>query len=404
MGSDLRTSQNGLKLIMAYEGFRSHSKQLPDGRWMVGYGHTRAARQGVRVSQHEAVAILREFDLPPVEKALNELLLVPVNQNEFDALVSFAFNIGVDQFEGSDVLAFLNAGNRLAAAAAMEVWRKAHVGSREMVVDPLVRRRSEEKALFLQPAGPVPVAASGRFRPVRDIETPITEKTPDIPVKIEEDVQQSAFFSNETQRANETATEAAARNVRERLTRILGEDEVSDDTAADTQDNGEASVDEIRAAISALVNGDEDGKADAAEYSHDIRLEEIDLDGPSNDDDNPAFGFKTGALSVTEGIAPDPRGRLYIDDVSPVEIPPADPDLVADDEDNGPLEAFLYGVLALFGAGLFVYGGAMAFDWFDLGTGSVADPAWLPAFLLLSGGLIFCSMTYYWVRDIIAQD
>merc|ERR1712080_668915 len=127
MGSDLRTSQNGLKLIMAYEGFRSHSKQLPDGRWMVGYGHTRAARQGVRVSQHEAVAILREFDLPPVEKALNELLLVPVNQNEFDALVSFAFNIGVDQFEGSDVLAFLNAGNRLAAAAAMEVWRKAHV-------------------------------------------------------------------------------------------------------------------------------------------------------------------------------------------------------------------------------------------------------------------------------------
>ena len=119
MTSELRTSENGLKLIMAYEGFRPVSKQLPDGRWVIGYGHTKAARANLRVSQEEAAAILREYDLPPVEKALLELLLVPVNQNEFDALVSFAFNIGIDQFEESDVLAHLNSGERLDKASSI---------------------------------------------------------------------------------------------------------------------------------------------------------------------------------------------------------------------------------------------------------------------------------------------
>ena len=54
MSSALRTSEAGLKLIMAYEGFRSHSTRLPDGRWVIGYGHMRAARAGLKVSQPEA--------------------------------------------------------------------------------------------------------------------------------------------------------------------------------------------------------------------------------------------------------------------------------------------------------------------------------------------------------------
>ena len=105
MSSALRTSENGLKLIMAYEGFRSHSTRLPDGRWVIGYGHMRAARAGLKVSQPEAAAILREFDLPPIEEAIHELVLVSLNRHEFDALVSFVFNIGIEQFEASDVLA-----------------------------------------------------------------------------------------------------------------------------------------------------------------------------------------------------------------------------------------------------------------------------------------------------------
>ena len=147
MSSALRTSEAGLKLIMAYEGFRSHSTRLPDGRWVIGYGHMRAARAGLKVSQPEAAAILREFDLPPIEQALQELVLVPLNQHEFDALVSFVFNVGVDQFESSDVLSALNAGDRMAAARALELWCNAKVGPRNMIVDPLIRRRADEKAL-----------------------------------------------------------------------------------------------------------------------------------------------------------------------------------------------------------------------------------------------------------------
>ena len=48
--TELRTSEAGLKLIMTYEGFRSHAKKLPDGRWVIGYGHTKGAREGVKIS------------------------------------------------------------------------------------------------------------------------------------------------------------------------------------------------------------------------------------------------------------------------------------------------------------------------------------------------------------------
>lgn len=403
MASELRTSEAGLKLIMAYEGFRPVSKQLPDGRWVIGYGHLKAARANQKVSQQEAAAILREYDLPPIEKALQDLVLVPISQSEFDALISFAFNIGIEQFEESEVLAHLNSGDRLKAATAMESWRKARVGAREMVVDPLVRRRAEEKALFLKTSGAVPLAASSRFRPVADVESaaPSFYKRPPAPVAEWSDRSDRRDF-----REDEIAPETAARTVRERLTRILGEEDL--EPASAVPDEGheeyEASVEEIRAAISALVSED-DVKPGSKSRAGDIELEEIILDDSTDSLD--AVGSDGRDLEPAAQTAATTTGRrhLLIDDVTPAEI---DPELArrAGREPQlreGPLEIFLFGLLALFGGVFFAFGGAVQFGWFGAEVEQYDGPmAYMPPFIMLAGGLLFLIMAYYCLRAVFA--
>ena len=132
--------------------------QLPDGRWTIGYGHTLTARGGATVSEKDAEALLL-YDLISVAHAVNEQTYAPLNQNQFDALVCFAFNIGVDNFMRSGVLRRINEGSLLQAACAMEMWRKADFEGERIVIDALVRRRSAEKALFLTPADGVWIAA-----------------------------------------------------------------------------------------------------------------------------------------------------------------------------------------------------------------------------------------------------
>ncbi|WP_084398201.1 lysozyme [Henriciella aquimarina] len=390
MASELRTSEAGLKLIMAYEGFRAHSCRLPDGRWVIGYGHLKAAREGLRVSQAEATAILREFDLPPIEQAIRDLVLVPLNQNEFDALVSFVFNIGTDQFAASNVLTDLNAGDRMMAASSMERWRKAKVGPRDMVVDPLVRRRADEKALFLKTTGAVPLAASSRFRPIQDLYD-VRESGRNFTIVETTDMDAAEELEDEV---TETAPEAAARNVRERLTRILGEQApagmAAEAAAAGEGAGHDASVEEIRAAISALVAEEEDETGEG---------EPFDLEASN---DNP-YEVETGPLKMAPGEAAEHRG-LYIDDVSPVDIPPADPSLQRDDSREGPLETGLFGLVALIGALLAVYGGAKVFGWLGTAGTQTGLAAYLSPFLLLCGGLIFVIMAYYFVRAVGARD
>ncbi|MEQ9317431.1 MAG: lysozyme [Henriciella sp.] len=397
MASELRTSEAGLKLIMAYEGFRPVSKQLPDGRWVIGYGHLKAARANQKVSQQEAAAILREYDLPPIEKALQDLVLVPMSQSEFDALMSFAFNIGIEQFEDSEVLAHLNSGDRLKAATAMESWRKARVGAREMVVDPLVRRRADEKALFLKTSGAVPLAASSRFRPLADVEAAVPQIRPR---SIEPISDWSSRSERPGHRDDEIAPETAARTVRERLTRILGEEDLAPAPADldDEQDEHETSVEEIRAAISALVSDDDAAPAPKPQAG-DIELEEIILDDP----DDSLAALETDGM--VNGDASNRRGKLLIDDVTPAEI---DPELarragMEPQLREGPVEIFLFGLLALFGAAFFAFGGAAQFGWF----GAEADKydgalAYMPPFIMLAGGLLFLIMAYYCVRAVFA--
>jgi lysozyme len=109
------------------------------------------AREGASVSEKDAEALLL-YDLISVAHSVNEHTYTPLNQNQFDALVCFAFNIGLDNFLRSGVLRRINEGSLLQAACAMEMWRKADFEGERIVIDALVRRRSAEKTLFLTPA------------------------------------------------------------------------------------------------------------------------------------------------------------------------------------------------------------------------------------------------------------
>ncbi len=92
----------------------------------------------------------------------------PLHQNEFDALVSLAWNIGEEAFRHSDVLKYVNSGEMLAAAESFAAWRKARIDGHLIVLDALVRRRAAEKNLFLSHPAGAPAAPSLVVRPVLD--------------------------------------------------------------------------------------------------------------------------------------------------------------------------------------------------------------------------------------------
>ena len=174
-----KVSRAGVELIKSFEGLRTAAARLPDGRWTLGYGHTFSAREGARVTQEDADALLR-FDLLPVVDSINNLILVPLNQNQFDALVSFCFNIGAENFAQSTVLKRINEGRFAEAALAMDSWRSAEFNGQTYVLAPLIRRRAAEKNLFLTPEE-ISHQAAMLGRPVEDLagNDQVAEAAPD---------------------------------------------------------------------------------------------------------------------------------------------------------------------------------------------------------------------------------
>jgi uncharacterized protein (TIGR02594 family) len=154
--SGMSLSQNGLDMIKGFEGLRLNAYQDSAGVWTIGYGHTGGVRPGDRITQAQAEQYLRG-DVKWAEQAVRDNVKVPLTQGQFDALVSFTFNLGAGALQKSTLLKKLNAGDYAGAQAEFGKW--VHAGGQRL--EGLVRRRAEEAALFgnKPPSGTAPAPA-----------------------------------------------------------------------------------------------------------------------------------------------------------------------------------------------------------------------------------------------------
>ena len=142
-----RTGDRGIQLICQFEGLRLERYRDAVGLWTIGYGHLilkEEMEKLIKITTGEAKNILRK-DLKRTETGVKKLLTLSVTQNQFDALVSFAFNLGLGNLKKSTLLKKVNAGDKEAAALQFKCWNKA--GGR--VLAGLTRRRDAEMRLFL---------------------------------------------------------------------------------------------------------------------------------------------------------------------------------------------------------------------------------------------------------------
>lgn len=151
--NDRKINPAGLALVKEFEGLERKIPSRPGfviayrdivNVLTIGYGHTSGVRVGQVISFAEAEDLLR-LDLAEAEDGVTQLVRVPISDNQFAALVSFAFNLGVASLAGSTLLRKVNAGDT--AAAANEFLKWANAGGHPSAG--LLRRRKAERALFL---------------------------------------------------------------------------------------------------------------------------------------------------------------------------------------------------------------------------------------------------------------
>lgn len=149
----MKTSSAGIALIKKFEGCRLEAYQDVVGVWTIGYGDTSNVRPATRITQQQAEdrlanRLAQEFE-PGVMAGIGN---APATQPQFDAMVSLSWNIGIGAFAKSSVARFHRSGDYAAAAYAFLLWNKAG----GQVYDGLVRRREEERALYLSQASAEP--------------------------------------------------------------------------------------------------------------------------------------------------------------------------------------------------------------------------------------------------------
>ncbi|HID8403868.1 TPA: lysozyme [Serratia marcescens] len=143
----MKTSAKGREFIKGFEQLRL--KAYPDPGtggepWTIGWGHTKGVKPGGRITQEQAEAFFSE-DLAVFELTVNSAIKRTMTQNQFDAMVSLAFNIGGPAFAGSTLVKKFNAGDAHEAADEFSKWRN----SAGKVMPGLVKRRAAEREMFL---------------------------------------------------------------------------------------------------------------------------------------------------------------------------------------------------------------------------------------------------------------
>lgn len=139
----MRTSRKGIEFIKAHEGLRLDAYLCPAGVPTIGYGHTHGVKMGDRITEEQAEKFLIG-DLAVAESEVNRYGL-NINQNQFDALVSFVYNVGAGNFRSSTLLKMVKA-NPNDPDIAKQFSRWVYGGGK--VLPGLVRRRNDEAKLY----------------------------------------------------------------------------------------------------------------------------------------------------------------------------------------------------------------------------------------------------------------
>jgi lysozyme len=153
----MNISTNGIALIKSFEGLRLKAYKDSAGVWTIGWGSTKYANGNAVKSidtlvNRECADDLFEVTLKEYVNAVDKAVKVPLNQNQFDALVSITYNVGVGITLNSTLFKKLNAGDYAGAADQFLVWNKItdpKTGAK-VPYDVLTKRRAKEQALFLK--------------------------------------------------------------------------------------------------------------------------------------------------------------------------------------------------------------------------------------------------------------
>ncbi len=140
----MKTSVEGLALIKKFEGLELEAYTCAAGVWTIGYGHTKDVQPGDVWSESHADHML-EVELEEFEAYINDNVTAPLSQNQFDALVSWVYNLGPANLKASTMLKVLNSGDYEGVPAQIKRWNKA--GGK--VLEGLIRRRKAEALLFV---------------------------------------------------------------------------------------------------------------------------------------------------------------------------------------------------------------------------------------------------------------
>ena len=141
----MKTSAKGIAFLKLREGFRSKVYNDTGGVATIGYGHmVLPGEKFDSLSIQEATALLYK-DINIAESCVNNFVKVQLNQNQFDALISFIYNLGCSAFKGSTLLRLLNAGDYEGAANQFQRWSNDN----GKFVSALLKRRMLEKQLFI---------------------------------------------------------------------------------------------------------------------------------------------------------------------------------------------------------------------------------------------------------------
>ena len=144
-------NQNGLDLVKHFEGLYTDAYICPAGVPTIGYGHTGGVQMGQSITEQEAEDIL-QADMQKFAVAVEKAIKVELNDNQFAALVSFAFNCGEGNLRASTLRRKLNTGDYDCVPSELSRWVKATdpKTGKKRSLDGLVKRRAAEGELFLK--------------------------------------------------------------------------------------------------------------------------------------------------------------------------------------------------------------------------------------------------------------